>query len=65
MHKDWCGKPCCECENPCALDETIPCSPDCEHLGENGETDCAECKRCDAICHCTRGDDRISADARG
>lgn len=50
MHKDWCGKPCSECENPCALDMSMPCSPDCECLGENGEHNCDECKHCDAIC---------------
>ena len=50
MHKNWCGNPCSECENPCALDESIPCSPDCDCLGENGETTCDECEYCDAIC---------------
>lgn len=49
MHKDWCGMPCCHCPNPCSLDESMPCSPDCEFLGENGETDCEECRRCDAM----------------
>ena len=49
MHKDWCGSPCSECKNPCALDESIPCSPDCKCLGADGETDCEECKTCDAI----------------
>ena len=48
MHKDWCGKPCSECQNPCELDKSIPCSPDCECLGANGERDCPECKQCDA-----------------
>ena len=48
MHKDWCGNPCCDCRSPCALDESIPCSPDCECLGENGETDCEDCRNCDA-----------------
>ena len=37
MDKRWCGKPCSECTTPCALDESMPCSPDCEMLGENGE----------------------------
>lgn len=49
MHKDWCGKPCSACKNPCALDEQIPCSPDCSNLGENGETNSVDCKGCDAI----------------
>ena len=49
MHTDWCGMPCCHCPSPCSLDESMPCSPDCEFLGENGETDCEECRRCDAM----------------
>jgi len=49
MHKDWCGKPCADCENPCTLDESMPCSPDCEALGENGECISNECKICDAM----------------
>lgn len=48
MHKDWCGKPCADCKHPCRLDNDIPCSPDCENLGANGETDCHECQKCDA-----------------
>lgn len=46
-HKDWCGKPCAECENPCKLDESIPCSPDCGYLGSNGELHLG-CVGCDA-----------------
>lgn len=49
MHKDWCGKPCCDCENPCKLDEILPCSPDCECLGRNGEHLHPECQDCDAL----------------
>lgn len=49
MHKDWCGKPCDECTNPCKLDRRMPCSPGCECLGPNGETNCAECQECDAL----------------
>lgn len=47
-HKDWCGKPCCECKQPCMLDEIMPCSPDCELLGENGMPDAVKCVGCDA-----------------
>ena len=36
MHRKWCGKPCCDCNGPCALDELIPCSLDCEYLGPKG-----------------------------
>ncbi len=49
MHRDWCGKSCCECEHPCKLDEEIPCSPDCDFLGENGETTHEACRSCDAL----------------
>ena len=49
-HMDWCGKPCGDCENPCALDESMPCGPDCEYLLPNGELNIEECVkvRCDA-----------------
>lgn len=49
MHKDWCGKPCCDCKNPCNLDESIPCSPDCKFLGANGEHTSSACQDCDAL----------------
>lgn len=49
MHKDWCGKPCCDCTNPCKLDEILPCSPDCEFLGKYGEHTSIECQKCDAL----------------
>ena len=53
-HKDWCGKPCADCANPCALDESIPCSPDCTYLFSDGARDITNCfnSGCDAIiCH--------------
>ncbi|MBU3173317.1 hypothetical protein [Clostridium estertheticum] len=31
-HSQWCGKECCECENPCALDQKMGCSPDCAEI---------------------------------
>ena len=52
-HIDWCGKPCADCDNPCTLDESMPCSPDCENLFADGSQDtekCA-CAGCDAIIH--------------
>lgn len=49
MHKGWCGKACSDCKNPCGLDEKIPCSPDCEFLGEDGSTTHPECQNCDAL----------------
>lgn len=46
MHSLWCGKECEICKTSCVLDESIPCSPDCEFLGKDGETDHIECKTC-------------------
>ncbi len=42
-HPNHCGKPCAECVIPCELDESTPCSPDCEGIG-NKEL----CIGCDA-----------------
>jgi len=60
-HRDWCGKPCADCANPCKLDESIPCSPDCENLFLDGEYDPVKCNeaRCDAI---TDDDADVSSD---
>ncbi|MCL1855876.1 MAG: hypothetical protein FWF86_09095 [Clostridia bacterium] len=52
MHKEWCGKPCSECETLCALDESMPCSPNCDKLSEEGQPmNLRECLEhgCDAI----------------
>ena len=52
MYRKWCGKPCAYCETSCEADESIPCSPDCELLGEDGEiTDYLKCLEsgCDVI----------------
>lgn len=51
-HADWCGKECGGCESPCSLDESMPCSPDCKLVGEDGEPmDIEECLAagCDAM----------------
>lgn len=33
MYKKYCGRgSCAECKKKCAVDENIPCSPDCENL---------------------------------
>ena len=50
-HKDWCGKPCADCKDPCALDESMLCSPDCEALFADGTRDEEKCDRagCDAV----------------
>lgn len=50
MHELWCGKPCCDCETSCEIDEEIPCSPDCDALNEDGSRDIARCidSGCDA-----------------
>lgn len=42
-HKNWCGKPCCDCKKPCELDETISCSPDCENLTPDGKIKIKAC----------------------
>ena len=47
MHKNWCGNPCAKCKSPCDLDQTIPCGPDCEELGPEGEANSCECEHCD------------------
>lgn len=31
-HNKWCGKQCCECNNPCEVDLEMLCSPDCEAI---------------------------------
>ena len=48
-HQEWCGLPCADCQNPCRLDESIPCSPDCELLKADGSVDLQLCAGCDAI----------------
>ena len=45
-HAEWCGKPCSECASPCKLDESIPCSPDCENLRPDGTADPEKCRGC-------------------
>lgn len=49
-HKDWCGKPCGECDTSCRLDESMPCSPNCEALNEDGSRNVEVCTAagCDA-----------------
>ena len=51
MHKEWCGQACDGCVKPCWVDESMPCSPDCENLGLDGlPIDIEACLRdgCDA-----------------
>ena len=31
-HSNWCGKSCSECNQPCKLDESFPCSLDCKAI---------------------------------
>ena len=49
-HMYWCGKPCGDCANPCALDESMPCGPDCENLLPEGGRNIRGCAKtdCDA-----------------
>ena len=50
-HKEWCGNPCAYCTNHCQLDESMPCSPGCELLKEDGSVEIHICQSvgCDAI----------------
>ena len=52
-HMNHCGKVCAECTDNCITDQSIPCSPDCVNLGEDGrpKDECiAECAEfCDAM----------------
>ena len=49
-HKNWCGENCSECKTNCSLDESIPCSPDCNLLSTDGSRKEDICKSagCDA-----------------
>ena len=65
MHKDWCGTACSECQTSCALDESIPCSPDCALLNSDGDPeDLRECLRsgCDAIICIDKIQDAVTAE---
>lgn len=49
-HPLWCGKPCAECNSPCGLDESMPCSPDCNGFDLAGNPGHGpDCIGCDAI----------------
>jgi hypothetical protein len=58
-HKDWCGNPCAECIDPCRLDESIPCSPDCEALSGDGTRNIELCESsgCDAVIITEQGEE--------
>ena len=47
---------CSDCDDPCDLDLSIPCSPDCEHLRPDHTPDIAQiaCQKCDALTKDTR-----------
>ena len=47
-HALWCGEGCCDCAHPCTLDESMPCSPDCEKLKEDGSFSAA-CVTCEVF----------------
>lgn len=40
---------CADCNTRCDIDESIPCSPCCEHLDEHGNPSSMECLDCDAF----------------
>lgn len=49
-HSLWCGKECSECTEPCGLDESMACSPDCDAFDPvTDERDLSKCKGCDAF----------------
>ena len=50
-HNEWCGRLCGECLDNCKLDESIPCSPDCNYLLPDGSRDVINCREaeCDAV----------------
>lgn len=50
-HQEWCKKPCSDCQSPCSLDQSIPCSPDCPHLNADGTVYMSGCidARCSNI----------------
>lgn len=52
-HREWCGRPCSECDEPCDLDKRMPCSPDCPLLSEEGYPAGDYCNICDAVCDAT------------
>lgn len=48
-HINWCGERCADCTKICGLDESMPCSPDCENLSPDGIPNTVECQKCDAF----------------
>lgn len=46
--KEWCGRNCAECRNPCKADELIACGLDCDELNEDGSRNLLRCVSCDA-----------------
>lgn len=65
MHKEWCENCCSECKTRCVLDESIPCSPDCDLLNEDGiPINLYECLEsgCDAIICIDKIQDGIAAE---
>lgn len=67
MYKEWCGKACSECKTSCAADKSIPCSPDCRNINEDGSPfnlrDCLE-SGCDAIVCIDKIQDAVTAESK-
>lgn len=42
-HKNWCGNPCRQCEDPCGLAYLFPCPADCENLQPDGSREEESC----------------------
>lgn len=52
LKRDWCNNGvCADCTVRCRLDETIPCSPDCENLTADGKILLRKCvkSKCDCV----------------
>lgn len=42
-HKKWCGEVCGRCKYGCSLQDSIPCSPDCNLLSKDGSYNIKQC----------------------
>ena len=52
LQREWCDNgQCSDCTAYCRLDESMPCSPDCENITEDGAFLIEKCTaaKCDAL----------------
>ncbi|MCL1855092.1 MAG: hypothetical protein FWF86_05105 [Clostridia bacterium] len=67
MHKEWCGKPCPKCKSRCALDESMPCSPNCYLLSGDGQPkNLRKCLEygCDKIIRADKIQEAVAAESK-